>query len=110
MEFPLPRSTEMEAVLSLQYIFRVARAVGVDTVMGIECAVIYIVEEGDAETVAETWRGAFEDLVPSLAIVVVEGLPRGARVEWHVIRCRKSGEEEERQMKSCMAFEQHEVI
>ena len=101
----------MEAVLSLQHIFRVARAVAVDTVRGIECAIVYIVEEDDAKIVAETWRGAFGDFVPSLAIVVVDGLPRGARVEWHVIRCQKSGEEEEeKEVKSRMAFEQHEVI
>lgn len=99
----------MEAALSLQHIFRVARAVAVNTVRGIECTVVYIVEEGDAKIVAETWRGAFEGIVPSLAIVVVDGLPRGARVEWHVIRCQKSGEEE-REVKSRMVFEQHEVI
>jgi hypothetical protein len=101
----------MEAVLSLQHIFRVARAVGIDPARGIECAVVYIVDEGDVEIVAETWNGEgiFED-VPPLAIVVVDGLPRGAKVEWHVIRCRKFGEEEEREVKSRMAFEQHEVI
>ena len=98
----------MEAVLSLQHIFRVARAVNVDPMSGIECAVAYIVDESDVPLVAETWRSAFE-VVPSLAIVVVDGLPRGARVEWHVIRCQKSTEDEKK-ARSRMAFEQHEVI
>lgn len=100
----------MEAVLALQHIFRVARAVGVDPSSGIECAVAYVVHESDVSTVAETWRGRFEMIPPSLAVVVVEGLPRGARVEWHIIRCRKTSEDEMEAKKAHMAFEQHEVI
>ena len=38
MEFPSPQSTAMEAVISLQHIFRVARAVNVDPLIGLEGA------------------------------------------------------------------------
>jgi len=92
MEFPSSPSTKMETVLSLQHIFRVARAVNVDPLAGIEGAVVYIVDERDALIVAKTWDMAFED-PPRLGIVVVNGLPRGARVEWHVLRCQKSAED-----------------
>ena len=92
MEFPSPPSTGMEAVLSLQHIFRVARAVNVDPLIGIEGGVVYIVDERDALIVARTWDMAF-DGPPRLGIVVVNGLPRGARVEWHILRCQKSAED-----------------
>ena len=108
MEFPVPRSTAQEAVLSLQHIFRVARAVRVDPERGIEGAVVYIVDERDVKIVAETWTSAFEE-APQLAIVVVKGLPRGARVEWHVIRCQKTTEENV-PPRLRMAFEEHEMV
>src|SRR5271170_1199651 len=108
MEFPVPRSTAEEAVLSLQHIFRVAKAVRVDPESGIEGAVVYIVDEGDVNIVAETWGSAFEE-APELAVVVVKGLPRGARVEWHVIRCQKTTEEDT-PPRSRMAFEEHEMM
>jgi hypothetical protein len=108
MEFPMPRSTEIESVLSLQHIFRVSRAVNVDPETGIEGAVVYIVDEGDVEIVGKTWTVAF-DVAPPLAIVVVDGLPRGARVEWHVIRCQRSSEDAKRG-NFRMTFEEHEVI
>jgi hypothetical protein len=108
MEFPVPRSTAEEAVLSLQHIFRVARAVRVDPESGIEGTVVYIVDEGDVNIVAETWRNAFEE-ASDLAVVVVKGLPRGARVEWHVIRCQKITEEDT-PPRLRMAFEEHEMM
>jgi len=94
--------------LSLQHIFRVARAVRVDPERGIEGAVVYIVDERDVKIVAETWTSAFEE-APQLAIVVVKGLPRGARVEWHVIRCQKTTEENV-PPRLRMAFEEHEIM
>lgn len=108
MEFPVPRSTAMEAVISLQHIFRVARAVKVDPQTGIEGAVVYIVEEGDVQIVAETWRNSFES-APELAVVLVEGLPRDARVEWHVIRCQKSSDDISNS-KFRMAFDEHKLF
>lgn len=104
----MPRSTAMESVLSLQHIFRVSRAVNVDPETGIEGAVVYIVDEGDVEIVGKTWNAAF-DLAPPLAIVVVDGLPRGARVEWHVVRCQRSSEDA-KEGKFRLTFEEHEVI
>jgi hypothetical protein len=98
----------MESVLSLQHIFRVSRAVNVDPETGIEGAVVYIVDESDVEIVRETWNAAFDVTLP-LAIVVVDGLPRGARVEWHVIRCQRRSEDA-KQGKFRMTFEEHEVI
>ena len=98
----------MESVISLQHIFRVARAVNVDPFTGIEGAVVYIVDESDTEIVFETWNAAFEDK-PPLAIIVVDGLPRGARVEWHVIRCQRCSDEP-KTAKFRMAFEEHQVI
>ena len=82
----------MEAVISLQHIFRVARAVNVDPLTGLQGAVAYIIDEKDALVVAEVWRNAFEE-IPELVIVVVEELPRGARVEWHIIRCQKTSDD-----------------
>jgi hypothetical protein len=73
-----------------------------------EGVVVYIVDESDAEIVSETWNAAFEDR-PPLAIVVVDGLPRGARVEWHVIRCQKSSDEPTT-AKFRMTFEEHQVL
>lgn len=98
----------MEAVISLQHIFRVARAVNVDPLTSLEGAVAYIVEETDVQVVAETWRNAFED-VPELAIVLVDNLPRGAKVEWHVIRCQKSSDQST-ESGFQMAFEEHRVL
>lgn len=92
MELPSPCSTVSEAALSLQHIFRVARAVKVDPQHEIEGAVAYIVAGEDVSVIAETWKHAFEH-APPLAIVLVNGLPRGARVEWHVLRCQKSSQE-----------------
>jgi hypothetical protein len=108
MDFPTPRSAKMESALSLQHIFRVARAVNVDPSTSIEGAVVYIVDENDTEIVSETWNAAFEDK-PSLAIIVVDGLPRGARVEWHVIRCQKWSDEP-KTAKFRMAFDEHQVV
>lgn len=108
MEFPSPQSTAMEAVISLQHIFRVARAVNVDPLIGLEGAVAYIVQEEDVQVVAETWKNSFED-APQLAIVLVDGLPRGARVEWHVIRCQKSSDESSKP-RLRMEVEEHKVI
>jgi hypothetical protein len=88
----MPRSTSMEAVISLQHIFRVARAVNVDPSTGLEGAVAYIVDANDVEIIAKTWNKTF-DKPPPLVAVVVDGLPRGARVEWHIIRCQKSSED-----------------
>ena len=107
MEFPSPQSTAMEAVISLQHIFRVARAVNVNPSTGFEGAVVYIVQEEDVQVVAETWKNSFED-APQLAIVLVDGLPRGARVEWHVIRCQKSSDEVSKP-RVRMAVEEHQV-
>ena len=107
MEFPIPQSTAMEAVISLQHIFRVAKAVNVDPLTGLECAVVYIVHEEDVQVVAETWKNSFED-APQLAIVLVHDLPRGARVEWHVIRCQKSSDEVSKP-RLRMAVEEHQV-
>jgi hypothetical protein len=96
MELPEGKSATMQAVLSLQHIFRVARAVNVDPLAGIEGAVAYITTEGDVNIVAETWRRAFSSgRLPPLAIVLVTGLPRGAKVEWHIIRCQRTSEEPE---------------
>jgi hypothetical protein len=108
MEFPVPRSTAMESVLSLQHIFRVSRAVNVDPGTGIEGAVVYIVDESDVEIVGGTWNAAF-DVAPPLAVVVIGGLPRGARVEWHVIRCQRTSEDA-KQGNFRLTFEEHEVI
>lgn len=108
MEFPNPRSMAMEAVISLQHIFRVARAVSVDPLNGLEGAIAYIVDERDVQVVGETWKNAFED-APQLTIVLVDDLPRGARVEWHVIRCQKSSDEVQNS-RFQMAFEEHQVI
>lgn len=108
MEFPAPKSTAEEAVLSLQHIFRVARAVRVDPSRRIEGAVAYIVDERDVNVVAETWRSAFEEPT-DLAVVLVKGLPRGARVEWHVIRCQKTTEEDVPPQLH-MAFDEHEMV
>jgi hypothetical protein len=91
MELPEAKSAAMQAVLSLQHIFRVARAVKVDPLTGIEGAAAYITDEADVNVVAETWRRAFASRpLPPLAIVLVTGLPRGAKVEWHIIRCQRS--------------------
>lgn len=108
MEFPNPKSTAMEAVISLQHIFRVARAVSVDPMSGLESTVVYIIDERDVQVVAEAWKNAFEN-APELTIVLVDDLPRGARVEWHVIRCQKSSDEA-RNSRIQMAFEEHQVI
>jgi enamine deaminase RidA (YjgF/YER057c/UK114 family) len=108
MEFPSPQSTAMEAAISLQHIFRVARAVNVDPLIGLEGVVAYLVREEDVQIVAETWKNSFED-APQLAIVLVDGLPRGARVEWHVIRCQKSSDEVSRP-KVQMAVEECQVV
>ena len=78
----------MESVLSLQHIFRVAKAVNVDPLIGLEGGVAYLVNEEHVKVVAETWTLAFDD-PPPLTIALVDGLPRGALVEWHIIRCRK---------------------
>jgi hypothetical protein len=94
----------MEAVLSLRHIFRVAKAVNVDPLTSIEGAVVYITEGKDAGIVAETWRLAFQD-PPKLGIVVVNGLPRGAQVEWHVLRCQKMEEEEGRRAVTRISFD-----
>jgi enamine deaminase RidA (YjgF/YER057c/UK114 family) len=94
MALPAPKSVTLESVLSLQHIFRVARAVNVDPLQGIEGAVAYITEQGNVNVVMETWRRSFEGRPPPLAIVLVNGLPRGAALEWHVIRCRKTSDEE----------------
>lgn len=91
-EMELPAAA-LQSVLSLQHIFRAARAVKVDPLRGIRGAVAYMTKEWTVGLVAETWRRAFDE-VPPLAIVVVSGLPRGARVEWHVIRCQKTSDEE----------------
>jgi len=109
MEFPEPRSTAMEAVLSLQHIFRVARAVNVDPLTGFEAVVAFIVDEGDVQVVAETWKLRFEGKGPILAIVVVKGLPRDARVEWQIVRCQKSSSEEP-SPKTQVAFVDDKVI
>jgi hypothetical protein len=84
MEFPEPRSAAMmEAVLSLQHIFRVAWAVNVDPLTGFETVVAFIVDEGDVEVVAETWKLKFERRRPVLAI--------DAMAERQVVRqCQKS--------------------
>lgn len=107
MEFPTPRSTLMEAVLSLQHIFRVAKAVNVDPTTGFEGAVVYIVNENDVHIVAQTWERAFDD-APGLAVVVVNELPRGARVEWHVLRCQKLSDETS-ESKFQMTFSDHQL-
>jgi hypothetical protein len=107
MELPIPRSIAMEAVISLQHIFRVARAVNIDPLTGVECAVAYVVEETDLNIVAETWKRAFEE-APELAVVLVDGLPRGAKVEWHLIRCQKSSDEAG-EARFRMLFEEHRV-
>jgi enamine deaminase RidA (YjgF/YER057c/UK114 family) len=109
MELPVPQDTAKEAALSLQHIFRVARAVKLDPLTGIEVAVVFIVDERDVSIVAETWRLRFEEVVHPLAIVLVDGLPRGARVEWHVIRCHRSSDEERRET-TRIAFVDHDVI
>ena len=108
MEFPNPPSIAMEAAISLQHIFRVARAVNVDPLVGLEGAVAYIVQEQDVQVVAETWKNSFED-APQLASVLVDGLPRGARVEWHIIRCRKSSDEVSKP-RLRMEVEDHQVF
>jgi hypothetical protein len=109
MEFPEPRSTALEAVLSLQHIFRVARAVNVDPLIGFEAVVAFIVDERDVQVVAETWKLRFYGKGPVLAIIVVKGLPRDARVEWHIVRCQKSTEDE-RSSKTQVAFSNDEAI
>ena len=91
MDLPGGKSAARQAVLSLQHIFRVARAVNVDPRTGIEGAVAYITDEGDVNVVAETWRRGFlSGKMPPLAIVLVTELPRGAKVEWHVLRCQRT--------------------
>lgn len=84
----------MEAVLSLQHILRVAKAVNVDLRTLTTTVVAYIADEMDRDIVAHTWhrRMTVQEL-DRLAIVVVKGLPRGARVEWHVLRCMKHSDE-----------------
>ena len=94
MELPKAKTASLEIALSLQHIFRVARAVNVDPLRGIEAAVAYITEERSVNLVAETWIRAFDEVPPPLGIVLVSALPRGARVEWHVIRCRKKTSDE----------------
>ena len=108
MEFPDYRSTAQEAVLSLQHIFQVSKAVHVDPARGIEGAVVYIVNEMDCANVAMTWQIAFAD-APPLAVVLVKGLPRRARVEWHVIRCQQTTEDNVPPRKLRMVFEEHEI-
>jgi len=85
----MPRSTLMEALISLQHIFRIAKAVNVDPSTAFEKGVVYIVDQKDRQIVADTWTNAFKD-APDLLIVLVEGLPRGAKVEWHIIRSQKT--------------------
>ena len=91
MELPSPRSTAMEAALSLQHIFRVARAVNVDPQTQIEAAVAYVTAEEDVSIVSETWKLSFEQ-TPPLAVVIVDGLPRTALVEWHILWCQTMSE------------------
>jgi hypothetical protein len=91
MEFASTRSTALEAAASLQHIFHVGIAVGAHPIR-FEGAVAYIINEEDVEIVAETWKLAFKN-PPPLAIVLVNGLPRGAVVEWHVIRGQKWSDE-----------------
>ena len=91
-------------MLSFQHIFRVARAVNVDPLTAIEAAVVYITDEKDAGIVAKTWEMAFED-PPKLGIILVNNLPRGASVEWHILRCRKSGYEEEMRPLTRISFD-----
>jgi len=95
MELPAAKTPTLEIALSLQHIFRVARAVNVDPLRGIEGAVAYITEEQNVNLVAETWIRAFDEVPPPLGIVLVSALPRGARVEWHVIRCWKKTSDED---------------
>ena len=95
MELPVAKNVTLELALSLQHIFRVARAVNVDPLRGIEGAVAYITEERNVNIVAEMWTRAFDELRPPLGIVLVSGLPRGATVEWHVIRCWKKTSDED---------------
>ena len=80
----------------------------VDPATGIEGAVVYIVDEGDVTVVTEMWRNAFEK-APPFAAVLVNGLPRGARVEWHIIRCQKPTEEDA-PPRLRMAFAEHEIV
>jgi hypothetical protein len=51
----------------------------------------------------------FRDEAPTLAVVVVNGLPRGARVEWQIVQCQKSSDEEQLG-KIRVAFQDHQVI
>jgi hypothetical protein len=94
MDFPQPRSSGREAVLALQHIFRVARAMGINPSTGFEGGIAYIVDEKDVQIVAETWKAAFEE-PPELLLAVVKGLPRGAKVEWHIIRCQKPDDDDD---------------
>jgi hypothetical protein len=52
-----------------------------------EGVIAYIVDRNDVDVVADVWN-RFCKNSKELAIAVVDELPRGARVEWHVIRCR----------------------
>jgi hypothetical protein len=85
----LASSTAEQATLSLQHIFRVAGATSIPR-QGIKFAVAFVLDERDVGIVRRVWDSTMVGRMVGarLAVVVVQGLPRGARCEWYIPLCR----------------------